>query len=224
MIKAKFYLDNNWINIEEYQFINVVIENKGLYRKYMQYLYDGFVSDEDYWFFKDGEKVISVDNVSDFIPSFFNIDINSKKNLNALYKLLRKFYFDQYRLEIGEINKLANNIVSNISIDFDIPLYFNGEVTDEDIFKLFEIKFNCDVSNLRERIVKYIDVVYELRGIRVFFVANLLEIFDQKEVIDIINEIKYKNIVLINLENKEISTVIENKLVLIIDQELCLIK
>lgn len=73
------------IDITDPKFITLVIENKAFYWKFSKYLYDTFPEHLSYCsLIKNGEQQ-KIEDVSAYIFNPFDLNLNTKQNLNALY-------------------------------------------------------------------------------------------------------------------------------------------
>lgn len=214
------YFDNN-IKIEN-DYIQVIeIENKKTFYRLVSDLYK-IKNDEkldEVFFYDDNNQEINMYNKVDLYVNFFDIDLNSKKNLNALNKNIINSLTDNVKEEIlNNFKKLAKSFTKILS-DIDLPLSLNDNITVEDIIKLLKISIN-KTDDLLNNLLLIIDLEKVLKINEILFFINLKQYLSQEELIEfykyaIYNEIK---IVLVDSQSYGIKLEYENKL--IIDENL----
>ena len=86
-----------------------------------------------------------------------------------------------------------------------------------------DLQFKEIDSDYKNRLIKYMEVINELRNIKVFFFFHLHDYFEKEELETIIKEIKYRNISVINIESHNLFTKNDNERIIIYDNDLCYI-
>lgn len=221
----RFSFLNEDINIDFSEFIDIVIENKSMKYEFLKYcflLFNGktnFITLQCDGDFQNNEKSIC------FVNNLFDLNLNTKKNLAALYKILKLKYYDELKNEISALKDKATQLVEMISLDFDMQLYFNSEIKEDDIFKAFDLKFlEDDNLTLKEQIIKFCTMIYELQKIDIFIFRDLHQFLDEADIESLFYELKYLKIKIINVESFDNFTTNHYSKKIIIDETLCLIK
>ena len=210
------YFDNN-IKIEN-DYIQVIeIENKKTFYRLVSDLYK-IKNDEkldEVFFYDDNNQEINMYNKVDLYVNFFDIDLNSKKNLNALNKNIINSLTDNVKEEIlNNFKKLAKSFTKILS-DIDLPLSLNDNITVEDIIKLLKISIN-KTDDLLNNLLLIIDLEKVLKINEILFFINLKQYLSQEELIEfykyaIYNEIK---IVLVDSQSYGVKLDYEKKLII----------
>lgn len=210
------YFDNN-IKIEN-DYVQVIeIENKKTFYRLVSDLYK-IKNDEkldEVFFYDDNNQEINMYNKVDLYVNFFDIDLNSKKNLNALNKNIINSLTDNIKEEIlNNFKKLAKSFTKILS-DIDLPLSLNDNITVEDIIKLLKISIN-KTDELLNNLLLIIDLEKVLKMNEILFFINLKQYLSQEELIEfykyaIYNEIK---IVLVDSQSYGIKLDYEKKLII----------
>lgn len=210
------YFDNN-IKIEN-DYIQVIeIENKKTFYRLVSDLYK-IKNDEkldEVFFYDDNNQEINMYNKVDLYVNFFDIDLNSKKNLNVLNKNIINSLIDNVKEEIlNNFKKLAKSFTKIIS-DIDLPLSLNDNITVDDIIKLLKISIN-KTDDLLNNLLLLIDLEKVLKMNEILFFINLKQYLSQEELIEfykyaIYNEIK---IVLVDSQSYGIKLDYEKKLII----------
>ena len=213
------FLDED-INIDSAEFIDLVIENKKLKYEFLKYCYFCFNGNTNFIVLQCGSEIQNNEKLIFFVCNLFDLDLNTKKNINSLYKILKLKYYDELKDEILNLTNKTKQLIEDISLDFDMPLYSNSEIKEEDIFRAFDLRFLDDDSlSLKERIIKYCTLIYELQKIDIFIFKDLHQYIES-----LFYELKYLRIKIINVESNNNFTFNSYSKKIIIDETLCLIK
>ena len=205
-------------NIDSYL---LVIKNKKILYKILsnsdlQYE-DSYIQilDENY-------KELKLSDYVDFISSIINLDSNSKKNLNVLIRRIKKEEIEILRSTSEKINEILEECAKQIKINSPINISYDIEVDEDDIIKLLSLSLQDDSPDLIDRINNYINISFELRGIKIFVFYNLLAFLEENELDSLIRTNIYNGIKLIDIENVEFKTSIFDH-IKILDEDICVI-
>ena len=210
------YFDNN-IKIENNYIQVIEIENKKTFYRLVSDLYK-IKNDEkldEVFFYDDNNQEINMYNKVVLYVNFFDIDLNSKKNLNALNKNIINSLTDNVKEEIlNNFKKLSKSFIKILS-DIDLPLSLNDNITVDDIIKLLKISIN-KTDDLLNNLLLLIDLEKVLKINEILFFINLKQYLSQEELIEfykyaIYNEIK---IVLVDSQSYGIKLDYEKKLII----------
>ena len=153
------YLDET-IELEKNTMYTFVIENKkALYEieKFVRFEFSG----NDYYFsYKINGKPIELDATAIVIDDVFALDVNTKKNINALYKMLSGMYGYKAEEEIEHVKDKIRQIVKEISLDLDIELMMSETVKDDDLFKIMDLKIKDTDGEPIKRLTNFIKFMY----------------------------------------------------------------
>lgn len=167
-------------------------------------------------------KELKLSDYVDFISSIINLDSNSKKNLNVLIRRIKKEEIEILRSTSEKINEILEECAKQIKINSPINISYDIEVDEDDIIKLLSISLQDDSPDLIERINNYINISFELRGIKIFIFYNLLAFLEENELDSLIRTNKYNGIKIIDIENVEFKTSIFDN-IKILDEDICVI-
>lgn len=167
-------------------------------------------------------KELKLSDYVDFISSIINLDSNSKKNLNVLIRRIKKEEIEILRSTSEKINEILEECAKQIKVNSPINISYDIEVDEDDIIKLLSISLQDDSPDLIERINNYINISFELRGIKIFIFYNLLAFLEENELDSLIRTNKYNGIKIIDIENVEFKTSIFDN-IKILDEDICVI-
>ncbi len=167
-------------------------------------------------------KELKLSDYVDFISSIINLDSNSKKNLNVLIRRIKKEEIEILRSTSEKINEILEECAKQIKVNSPINISYDIEVDEDDIIKLLSVSLQDDSPDLIERINNYINISFELRGIKIFIFYNLLAFLEENELDSLIRTNKYNGIKIIDIENVEFKTSIFDH-IKILDEDICVI-
>lgn len=167
-------------------------------------------------------KELKLSDYVDFISSIIILDSNSKKNLNVLIRRIKKEEIEILRSTSEKINEILEECAKQIKINSPINISYDIEVDEDDIIKLLSLSLQNDSPDLIDRINNYINISFELRGIKIFVFYNLLAFLEENELDSLIRTNKYNGIKIIDIENVEFKTSIFDH-IKILDEDICVI-
>lgn len=204
--------------------LNIVqIENVYIFRKFVEILtFDCFL-DEVVTFFDENLNVINDNEPCFSILNIMDLDLNTKKNLNSLNKILQKTTYENFHKDLENLKTRISEIVKTISLELEVSISIKDEIKTDDLFKIMEIKFAENQENILEKLINYIIVMSKLQRKYIFLVLHLKEYLTEEEISVLIKELSLHEIFIIDFETRDfpIDVGIDNKIV--IDSEGCLI-
>ena len=209
------------IDITDPKMITLVIENKKAYWSFCRYLYDGFPEHLGYCSIDSDEETIEIETYTLYVNNILDLNLNTKANLNALYKLLKKSYFEELSASIEQIQNDLDKICKEIKLDFDAELVMDGSLRVDDVFKLGGLQFSENDSSLLEQLTRYVAVSNELRKTELVFINHIRDYLSEDELSSFLKELFYRGITLINIETTEPSFLRDGERKLILDSDLC---
>lgn len=220
-MKIKFSFLDEYIELRSCNLYTVVIENKRVLYDFEEYLYNDYEYNEKFISLVDDNKELDNKKFINFIPSFHNFDINNKKNLTSLYKIIKNTTFEEIKEKYDGIIKNIEDLMMNLSINSEFDLLYENDVSIEEIFKLINLRIDDNEENLPNKIVKYIEIINKLQGISIFLVMNVHDYLNNEEIKLIIKELKYKGVTIINIEKHNSFDVLDEEILNILDIDLC---
>lgn len=211
MIYFSFHDFNIYENIEKLDNHLLIIQNKNYLYSFLKNLHSGCSNNEYIKLFDQDCKPLKTIDFVEFIPSLIYLDINNKKNLNYLIRLLKKSNNEDLQITVNAIMELIQKTFNKIRLDSPIDIISDIKFSEDDLIKNMNILINDDDSSLIERINTFIKISFELRNIKIFVFYGLFTLLQPDEIEMLINTCKYNAITLIDVEAENISTNIFNK-------------
>lgn len=218
----KLSLSDELIELNSTKLNVLQVENLPLFKEIVSFIYYGRGEEDLISLFKDSER-IDIDTDVFFIMNIVEFDLNSKKNLNSLNKLLLNTYYESLQEDLDQLKIKMLQITKKLSLELDVSLDIKETIKTDDLFKIMDIKFKDNYDSSLQRFLNYLFVISELQKKTVFFVLHLKEYFSINEIEIIIKECSLHEIILIDIESNEIVNLgnIEKKI--IVDKDCCLI-
>ncbi len=219
MIEIKYPYIKEKILLSTDKVFTLVIENSNLlYEFVINLLYTLNCEESKLFFLRKGAPISDFKNFS-FIESVFHIDINNKKFLSILNKLIiQQLQTKMYDLHTSyqELFNLMHNIVE----DFISPVTISEDVDYLKLVKLFNPSFCSEGATLFDKIIDYINVAIEFSELKLLIFLNVEDYLSESEILELIKICKYKEVRLFFIQSVHKYKLKEEKC-LIIDSDLC---
>ncbi len=205
--------------------ICLVVENKMLFYNIGLFLFNDFQGEDELIQLYDGVTEIHLDEIAIFVPALFDLSINSKKNLNALYKILKSLYNDDIKNGIKSIHESLMLMLGKIRVDYDLDLAINESLSENDLFKIADIKIaESESVSLLDQLLKYINVHCELRKTKIIFILEMNSYLNQDQKHNLYEALKYKEVSIVSVDNHCPTCVDNMEKMFVVDDDLCFIK
>ena len=209
---------DNPIVLNSGDIINICIENIDLYFK----IVNSFINvDNENIVYSEDYVIKSFDKYSIVITDAFNVDINNKKILSALYKTIDKNKNNiGIKERIDEVNYKILNILDDISLDMNCEMDYVDELDLCKLLNLYNFSFINDNSvSLCERLVRYIKANTEISNISFVIFCDIIKFLNDKEKEMVKKEMSYLGISIINISYNNSNRNYEK--IIVIDDDLC---
>ncbi len=210
------------VDITDPTFITLVIENKPFYWEFTNYLFNDFPDHQAYCSIETGKKE-AIEDYSTFIAAPWDMSLNTKANINALYKILKKAYANELNASVEQIQKIMETIAKEIRLDFDAELHVEGTIRIDDIFKLGNIQFQDEEETFLGRLTRFVAVNRELRNIGLVFINHLRDFLDEESIKEFLKDAFYRGISIVDIETFDCNTLLEGERKIIVDPDFCFI-
>lgn len=214
------YIDNEIIITEDTIF-NIEIENKTyFYRLISEFnaIANGELV-ENINFVDKYNNELTLLNRIDLYIDYFNIDFNSKKVINSLYKMLKNNLNEENKIKINNYYSKIKNILSKTFIDYNLSLVINDEFDLEMLFKMLKVNIK-NKDNLFDNLLLLIDInsIFNINELLVFI--NLKQYLTNEELKEFYKYSLYNNVKIILIDSQTYGTTNEYEKKLIIDNNL----
>ena len=223
-MKIKFYFFEEFIDLEVGKLYTITIENRKILHDFEKYLFNEFEGNNDYLLLMDNNKIIDHKKNIYFLSNFYDMDLNNKKNLLALYKQIKVNHNDELKEMFEQLTSNINDFFEFINFESEFDLTFDSNILIDDVLKLGDLRFNNENDSLFNSFISYLEIINNLFNINVFVVEELHKYFSNDDLIKAMNELKYHGIILINIEKDNNFEVIVDEIRNYIDIDYCTIQ
>lgn len=220
LIHPDFYTE---ISFEHMQTQRLVIENPKDFSHYLRLLKKQAAGDEGGWILSEKSKILNMSKSCKIITDPFEIHLNEKKILNALYEKIEKNFFDMENVLIW--NEFVSNVSRMLSVligDMDYQLMFREEFEIKDFMKWMNIKFDYENQNLCEYVIDYMKLNHEVLKIELFIFVNIGDYLTADELEFIQKQAEYEKYYVLFWDSHDDTHEEESKIIHI-DEEGCVI-
>lgn len=205
----------------EENIINVlVIERPSLFLKMLEDLWEQCRGEDGKFILSRNDSIVDIAGNMELITDIFNIDINSKKILNRIFKNIETEIINDYYMELQELNNIIIGNMAKFVRGQHLPLEFTEKVSIANLLKLVDLKIAESYENRMELLVNYIDIISQLFPVKLFILVNLKTFFDTNELSEFYKDINYKKLNVLLIE-QHITEKLEGERYRIIDADLC---
>lgn len=189
--------------LENTNSIMIIIENKKYFYNFIIDLQLSYSEINSIKLFDEKEKELKNTDYIEVIPSIFTMDINNKKNISALLKIIKTSNKELIQNNLIDINNKLEQFSNNLKLETDITFESNVDLSDDELLKALNIYIDYNKQSLLEMIYQYIKTTNELRNIKIFVFISLLDYLDDDELKLLLKNCKLLGVVLINIEIKD---------------------
>lgn len=213
----------NQIVLSPHSLFTLVIENHSKFYESILDLINQIENGElGNFILTEDAKTLKIDNEADILYCLFNFEINSKKITNLLNKKIQTILqYNDYFEKIIKIKSQINALINDIKFDSGLALDCSEELDINMLFKSAGMHICEKSEKLLEKLINYVDVLFELKKISVLIVVFLHNILSEDEILSLLKHCEYKEISLIAIENNNPSITLLNEKKVIIDNDLC---
>lgn len=201
----------------------IQIENKRCYRELLcEMFYQSNHTLEGRFLVTEEAKSFDLGKDVHIVTDVLSIDSNQRKILAKLYQRLETDALESdFYLETQEILANMQKFIALLTDNETIALNFKDAINLQDLFKIADVKVECENIKLLEKILDYLEVVQEFLKPKCIIIVGLKQFFEKKEIEEIYKFAVYREIRLILIENGLDEEIYDLEKKIIIDCDLC---
>lgn len=196
------FIDNE-IAVQNNNVFNIEVENKAyFYRLINEFnlISKGVISD-NIFFLDEDDNELNLLNKIDLYIDYFNIEFNSKKIINNLYKMLKTNINEEDRIKINKCYLKIKNILSKSFLDYNLPLIINDEFDIDTILKLLKVTINSK-NNLLDNLFLLIDINNNFKINELLIFVNLKQYLTLEELNELYKYSIYNNVKMLLIDSQ----------------------
>lgn len=178
---------------------------------------------EGKWILSHDGEILKIHDNCELIMSIFDLEINQRKMLNALYDELASEINDtELWADWREMNSKLEGILNKAidSTGYDISY---GELELKSLFKALEVKFRENEESYVDYLLEYLQLMSDVRSINIFILVNITSFLEIKEIEYLYEQAFYKKYHLLLLDVQDLCVDREVERKIIIDKDYCVI-
>lgn len=214
------FIDNE-IVVQNNSVVNIEIENKTYFYRLINELNlisKGILSD-NIFFLDENNNEISLLNKIDLYIDYFNIELNSKKIINNLYKLLKNNIDEEDKTKINKCYSQIKKTLSKSFINYNLSLTINDEFDIDNILKLLKVSIDLK-NNLLDNLLLLIDINNSLKLNELLIFVNLKQYLTMDELNELYKYSLYNDVKILLIDSQCYGTTNKFEKKLIIDGNL----
>lgn len=197
------------------------IENKKMFFRFVNDLYEIKNANNSFelYFYDDNHVEINLTGKIEIYTNYFDLDINSKKNINYLSKIIAETISDEEKNELFNIYKKMYKNVTSVLKNIDLPLTINNDISIEDVIKFSKVSI-VKKSDLLDNLFLIIDLEKILKLNSLIFFVNLKQYLNKEELVELYKYSIYNNVNISLIDSQSYGTKLDYENKLIIDSDL----
>ena len=206
-------LDSDYVRL-------LIIENPQLFYELCADLvrqFDG--TSGDFVCFCD-DKIVNLDKVGEILRDYIDFDFNDKKLVNILYKRIEALSVAESHIKLNKANTSVSELVGEMIADVPFTLTYD-DLTMPNLLKCLNVRFEMNYDNLVEKLICYLNVLVELKGIRFMVFVNLKSVLSDDQLELLYHQCALEKLPLLLIESSEIRDLLPNEKAIIITDDLC---
>jgi len=170
------------------------------------------------------DNALNMEKSVSIITDFTNIDFNSKSISNLLIKKFTEFLgLGEQAQPLTELECIVINLVEEFRLKSGLNIEYNTTLSGNSLAKVCSLRIADDKSTLLERLCEYIDLLCDLKPLKLFVLAFAHAFLETNEIVSLYEHCYDKNVRLLTIEGFLDREVLANESRLIIDADLCAI-
>lgn len=214
------YIDNEVAVSNEY-ILSLEIENRNYFYRIINDL--NLISKNELVdsisFYNNDLKEINIINKINIVIDYFNLDFNTKKILNMVYKSVKDNIDEEMQIKISNYYNKIKNIISKSLIEYNLSLSINEEYDIDNIFKLLKISID-NKDNILDNLLLLIDLENTFKIDELLVLVNLKQYLSKDELEELYKYSLYNNVKILLIDSQSYGTTLDNEKKLIIDSNL----
>lgn len=179
---------------------------------------------EGKWILSHEGEILKISDYCELIMSIFDLEINQRKMLNALYDELADEINDtellaDWRAINSNLEGMLNQAIDGIGYGISY-----GELELKALFKVMDLKFQEDSGNYVDYLLEYLQMMSEVRKIYIFIFVNIASFLTKAELEYLYEQASYKKYHLLLLDVQNVNVNEKKERTIIVDKDYCVIE
>ncbi len=171
------------------------IENKNYFYR-LVYLLNNYYENKD-----SNDELTLIDKFDyKLVTDYFNININDKKMLNAVFKFVKENVDEASYDKLLKAYQKIHTLFKTAIYDIDIPITTEEEINMDNIIKLMGIKVKEEEGILKNLLI-LIELIRELKNYDMLILINLKQYLTNEELQELYKYAIYNKVTILLIDN-----------------------
>ena len=211
------------IEFSEHQINVLIIEDPKLFTGILRDVWNQANGGDGGLLLSENGKEIIFGKTVEVVFNPFQLDINNRKMVSALYKDLSETAKDSMLIETAELNADYLRYFDGLIENYPYPVTYDDQIEISELFKAFKVRFDDSSDTLAEFVLNYFRMVSRVLGVRLFVFVGVKQYFSREELSFLYQSLFYEKIYLLDIESEQKDILKEEKTVTI-DKDQCIIE
>ena len=208
------------IDLEINKPFSLIIENRFSYSQLINQLWLLKIGDVNDFIISKADEELKFSKMGSLVFNPYEIDVNDKKVINRIYQELNDIAINDY---IENTNKIKTEIVDymeTIINTVSYPLLYNMDIEIGMLLKLLSTKIDDSYETMLDKLISYVKLYHQVLSTKLFVFVGLKQYLSDEEIISFYDNLKYEDVYLLDIENRQYNILSVEKTV-IIDDDNC---
>ena len=211
------------IEFPENQINVLIIENPKLFTGILRDVWNQANGGDGGLLLSENGKEVVFGKTVEVVFNPFQLDINNRKMVSALYKDLSEAAKDSMLIETAELNADYLRYFDSLIENYPYPVTYDDQIEVSELFKAFKVRFDDSSDSLAEFVLNYFRMVSRVLGIRLFVFIGVKQYFSREELSFLYQSLFYEKIFLLDIESEQ-KDILEEEKTVTIDKDQCIIE
>ena len=202
----------------------MVVENAEVLGQMIQELQNQILGRDGGFIFSENDQQIEIDGKIELLIDYYNLNVNSRTNLNKLYTKLNdeaisEMNYQEMLIFKGNVSEYLNGLIEK----FDYDVRYEQDFSMINLFKAVGVEFEKDSDNLVGKLIDYIKIINQIVMPKCFVLLNLHTCMSRNNIKELYKYSSYQKINLLLVENRFDVEPFDEETICRIDNDLCII-
>lgn len=199
----------------------VVLENRTYHYQMAQALHDQILGAAGDFVLSEGESILDLGKLAEFIPSPWSMDFASRKIMTAFYtKAKRLGTGEDLFTPLREAEAAIQRYADSLDGAFPIPVVWDMDVDMVSLIKAIHLRPEDEAQTLAERMLAYMELCTELMGTACFIFCGFRGFLEEADLHALYHAAFLKKLRFLLIE-QSCSHIMEEEDPFTVDEDLC---
>ena len=164
------------IEFPENQINVLIIEDPKLFTEILRDVWNQANGGDGGLLLSENGKEVVFSKTAEGVFNPFQLDINNRKMVSALYKDLSESAKDSMLRETAELNAYYLRYFDGLIENYPYPVTYDDQIEISELFKVFKVRFDESSDSLAEFVLNYFRMVSRVLGLKFFVFVGVVRV------------------------------------------------